>query len=78
MQYLFDSNILIYHLNAKLNQRGSDLIAEGLAGVGAYSVITKIELLGFNQTTAEASQARLLLSRLQEFPLTTTIAEETI
>lgn len=57
MQYLFDSNILIYHLNAKLNQRGSDLIAEGLAGVGAYSVITKIELLGFNQTTAEASQA---------------------
>jgi predicted nucleic acid-binding protein len=78
MKYLFDSNILIYHLNGKLNQRGSDLIAEGLTGIGSYSVITKIELLGFNQTTTEENQARLLLSRLQEFPLTTKIAEETI
>jgi predicted nucleic acid-binding protein len=78
MKYLFDSNILIYHLNAQLNQRGGDLIAEGLTGFGAYSVITKIELLGFNQSPAQESQARLLLSRLQEFPLSTTIAEQTI
>ncbi len=78
MKYLFDSNILIYHLNGKLNQRGGDLVTEGLAGVGAYSVITRIELRGFNQTTAEESQARLLLSRFQEFPLTTAIVEQTI
>jgi predicted nucleic acid-binding protein len=78
MKYLFDSNILIYHLNGQINQRGGALITEGLAGTGAYSIISKIEILGFNQTAAEESQARLLLSRLQEFPLTNEIVEQTI
>jgi predicted nucleic acid-binding protein len=78
MKYLFDRNILIYHLNGQINQRGGALITEGLAGTGAYSIISKIEILGFNQTAAEESQARLLLSRLQEFPLTNEIVEQTI
>lgn len=78
MKYLFDSNILIYHLRGSLNQRGSDLILEGLSGKGAYSIISKIELLGFNQTPAEEQQARLFLSGLQELELTSDIAEQTI
>jgi predicted nucleic acid-binding protein len=78
MKYLFDSNILIYHLRSSLNQRGSDLILEGLAGEGAYSIISKIELLGFKQTPAEEQQARLFLSGLQELELTSDIAEQTI
>lgn len=78
MKYLFDSNILIYHLRGSLNQRGSDLILEGLTGARAYSIISKIELLGFNQTPAEEQQARLFLSGLQELELTSDIAEETI
>ncbi len=78
MQYLFDSNILIYHLNGQLNQRGTALLAEGLAGAGAYSIISKIELLGFNQAPAAEHQARLLLSSLQELELTVAIAEQTI
>jgi predicted nucleic acid-binding protein len=78
MKYLFDSNILIYHLRGNLNQRGSDLILEGLTGVGAYSIISKIELLGFNQTPAEEQQARLFLSGLRELELTADIAEQTI
>lgn len=78
MKYLFDSNILIYHLNGQINQRGGDLITEGLAGVGTYSSISKIEILGFNQTVEEERKARLLLSRLQELPLTNEIVEETI
>jgi len=53
MRYLFDSNILIYHLNGRLNERGTDLLAEGLAGAGAYSIISKIELLGFNQSESD-------------------------
>lgn len=64
MKYLFDSNILIYHLRGSLNQRGSDLILEGLTGEGAYSIISKIELLGFNQTPAEEQQARIFLAGL--------------
>ena len=78
MRYLFDSNILIYHLNGRLNERGTDLLAEGLAGAGAYSIISKIELLGFNQSESDDRQARLLLSSLQEFELTSTIAEQMI
>jgi predicted nucleic acid-binding protein len=75
---LFDSNILIYHFNGKLNQRGTDLLSEGLTGVGAYSIISKIELLGFNQSESDDRQARLLLSSLRELELTSTIAEQTI
>lgn len=78
MKYLFDSNILIYHLNGQLNQCGIDLLVEGLAGEGAYSVITKIELLGFQQPRSAEAQAVLLLSSLQAFELTATIAEQTI
>jgi predicted nucleic acid-binding protein len=78
IKYLFDSNILIYHLNGKLNQRGTDLLSEGLTGIGAYSIISKIELLGFNQSESDDRQARLLLSYLRELELTSTIAEQTI
>jgi predicted nucleic acid-binding protein len=78
MKYLFDSNILIYHLRGSLNQRGSDLLLEGLTGEGAYSIISKIELLGFKQTPTEEQQARLFLSGLQELELTSDIAEQTI
>ena len=53
-------------------------MAIGLAGEGAYSIISKIELLGFNQTGSQDQQARLLLSSLHELELTSTIAEQTI
>jgi predicted nucleic acid-binding protein len=78
MRYLFDSNILIYHLNGQLNQRGTDFLAAGLAGEGTCSIISKIELLGFQQSPSSEHQARLLLSSLQELELTSTIAEQTI
>ena len=78
IKYLFDSNILIYHLNGKLNQCGTDLLSEGLSGSGAYSIISKIELLGFNHSESDDRQAKLLLSSLQELELTSTIAEKTI
>jgi toxin FitB len=77
MKYLFDSNILIYHLRGSLNQRGKDLVFTGLGGEGAYSIISK-ELLGFNQSAGEEQQARLFLSGLQELELTSRIAEQTI
>jgi predicted nucleic acid-binding protein len=78
MPYLFDSNILIYHLNGSLNDKGTDLLEEGLAGEGAHSVITKIELLGFSQSESDEAQGRTLLSNLLEIPLTSEIAEQTI
>jgi predicted nucleic acid-binding protein len=78
MNYLFDSNIFIYHLNGQLNDRATQLLGDGISGDGAYSIISKIELLGFNQSYEQEVQARYLLSRLQEIELSSAIAEETI
>lgn len=78
MAYLFDSNVLIYHLNGELNSPGKALLKAGLLGNGAYSIISKIEVLGFQQPTAVEIQARQLFSNLTEIPLTSEIAEQTI
>jgi predicted nucleic acid-binding protein len=78
MQYLFDSNILIYHLNGYLNERGSELLEEGILGEGAYSTISKIELLGFQQPEVIEAHARELLADLLEIPISSEIAEQTI
>ncbi len=78
MQYLFDSNILIYHLNGDLNESGSALLEEGLSGEGAYSIISKIELLGFVKPELAEVQARELLADLTEMLLNSEIAEQTI
>ncbi|MFK0733628.1 MAG: type II toxin-antitoxin system VapC family toxin [Gloeotrichia echinulata DVL01] len=78
MELLFDTNIFIYHLNNQLSEAGTDLLRQGISGLGAYSVISRIELLGFKQSTDADIQARRLLSRMIELPLTSEIAERTI
>lgn len=78
MELLFDTNILIYHLNGRLNEPGTDLLRQGLSGQGAYSVISRIEVLGFEQSLAADTKAKRVLSRLIELPLTSEIAESTI
>jgi hypothetical protein len=78
VELLFDTNIFIYHFNGRLNQAGSDLLRKGLSGQGAYSVISRIEVLGFEQSEKATVQAKRVLARLMEFPLTSEIAERTI
>jgi len=78
VELLFDTNILIYHLNGRLNEPETDLLRQGLSGQGAYSVISRIEVLGFEQSEAADTQAKRVLSRLIELPLTSEIAERTI
>lgn len=76
--FLFDSNILIYHFNKELNTRAAALLRQGLAEGSGYSVISKIELLGFQQSEAIEEQVKRFLSRLVEVPLTPDIVEQTI
>jgi predicted nucleic acid-binding protein len=78
MKLLFDTNIFIYHFNNQLTESGTALLREGIAGNGAYSVITRIEVLGYKQSESAESQAKQLLSKLVELPLTSEIAERTI
>jgi predicted nucleic acid-binding protein len=78
MKLLFDTNIFIYHFNNQLTESGTALLREGIAGEGAYSVITRIEVLGYRQSESAESQAKQLLSELVELPLTSKLAERTI
>ncbi|NER98010.1 MAG: type II toxin-antitoxin system VapC family toxin [Symploca sp. SIO1B1] len=78
MELLFDTNILIYHLNGQLNETGTALLKQGLSGQGAYSIISRIEVLGFEQPEAADIQAKRILSRLIELSLTSQIAERAI
>jgi predicted nucleic acid-binding protein len=78
MKLLFDTNIFIYHFNNQLTESGTALLREGIAGEGAYSVITRIEVLGYRQSESAESQAKQLLSKLVELPLTSEITERTI
>jgi len=78
MTYLFDSNILIYHLNGELNSQGRALLKLGLLGNETYSIISKIEVLGFQQPSAVELQARQLFSSLTEISLTSEITDQTI
>jgi predicted nucleic acid-binding protein len=54
-QYLIDSNTLIDYLSGKLHVAGMAFMDKIINEVPAISVITKIEVLGYN-TTSEASQ----------------------
>lgn len=78
MQLLFDTNIFIYHFNHQLTESGTALLREGMAGEGAYSVITRIEVLGYQQSELAENQVKQLLHKLVELPLTAEVAERTI
>ncbi|MBF0261328.1 MAG: type II toxin-antitoxin system VapC family toxin [Magnetococcales bacterium] len=78
MNCLFDTNPLIYHLNAILPVDGERLIARGLQTGGCYSVITRIEILGYPMSLEQLRMARRLLGGFAEVGLTPLIVERTI
>jgi len=66
MSYVFDSNILIYQLSDTLSAQGA---RTGLLHGGAYSVISRIEIMGYSQSPEELAKADQLLHGLREIPL---------
>jgi predicted nucleic acid-binding protein len=78
MKLLFDTNLLIYHFNGQLTEAGTALLRRGMLEKGAYSVITRIEVLGYQQSELAESQAQQLLHKLVELPLTSEVAKRTI
>jgi len=55
-QYLIDSNTVIDYLNDKLLESGNRLLNEVVDQMPQVSVVTKIEVLGFNTKTEKAQQ----------------------
>lgn len=73
MSYVFDSNILIYQLSDTLSAQGAELLRTGLLHGGAYSVISRIEIMGYPQSPEELAKADQLLRGLREIPLNDTV-----
>lgn len=78
MKYFFDSNVFIYFLNDQLSSNGQQLIVSGLREGSAYSVITRIEVLGFTSTQEQINAALRLLDGFIEVGLNESILQRTI
>jgi len=75
---VFDSNMLIYHLNGQwppaVCAQADDWIREGIS----ISVITRIEILGCQHTADSMLQAMRLLATLDEVLLHEAVVQQTI
>lgn len=78
MCLVYDSNVFIYQLNNKLDEYGQALLKKGFIQGGAFSVITRIEVLGFPQSQADLVKANRLFNALDQINLSTIIQETTI
>lgn len=76
MSGVFDSNTLIYYLNAALPPEGKELVDRLVLQGGHISIITRIEILGWPaQSEAAYERASSLLRVLAEHPLTNDVAD---
>jgi toxin FitB len=75
---VFDTNVLIYHLKDCLPETGQQLLARFLTQGAAYSVITRIELLGYPQPLPDLLKAKALLRLFQELPIDEAVIDCTI
>lgn len=79
MSKVFDSNILIYHLNGKLDEAAERMLKQALEEDAYVSVITRIEILGWPGQPEDAFQrTKNFLDKFNEQPLTNDIAERCI
>jgi hypothetical protein len=73
--YVFDSNILIYHLGDSLTPAAKHRFATAIVQGSYVSIITRIEILGWQGHTPHSrNQAQELLSYFTEIPLNEAIA----
>jgi len=76
---VFDTNILIYHLNDSLGDDAEQLLEKAFESGSYISVITRIELLGWHKHSDESlSSTEDLLSNLSEQPLSEEIVKRCI
>ncbi len=79
MPCLIDTNILIYALSGNVDAPVLRRIDDVIADRARYSVITRMELLGWNgHTVASRRETELLLAQLSEVALTPSIVEMVI
>ena len=75
---VFDSNILIYHLNDALPPSVFNQVESWITEGAVISVMSRIEVLGYPQSTAQLQQAMQLLAYFEEIPLHESVVQWTI
>lgn len=78
MAFLFDSNVFIFQLNGVLGDTGQALLRTGLLEGGGYSVISRIEVLGYPQSTTELALAEELFEGLTPIAVDDAVIAQTI
>ena len=77
-QYLIDSNSIIYYLGNQLPSNGTELMKTLIDARPNLSVITKIEVLGFNATPGDTTTLTAFMKDALILELTSEIADKTI
>ena len=76
---VIDTNILIYYLNQQLTDKAKMEVENAILQGSAISIITRIEILGWQgHTEASLVAAKNLLSLLEEIDLNQIIANQCI
>lgn len=77
--YLLDSNVIIYLINGTLNPKNSQVILEAAKQPAYVSVISKIEILGWNPPAQEeAGEYQGFMDDAVVLELSNAIVEKTI
>jgi predicted nucleic acid-binding protein len=75
---VFDSNILIYHLNDALPPSVLNQVELWITEGAVISVMSRIEVLGYSQTADQLQQAMRLLAYFDEILLHEPVLQRTI
>ena len=68
VKFLLDSNVIIYHLNDDLNVEGNRLFELAASSGSAYSVLSRLEVLGFPMQTEARQRALKVLQLFRNYP----------
>lgn len=77
-QYLIDTNAVIDYLGKKLPVKGTDLMNEIIDAIPNVSVVTKIEILGFNAPEEHYQLLTNFMNDATIFDLTSSIVDISI
>jgi len=77
-KYLIDSNVIIDYMADIIPAKGADFVENLFNTQFLISVITKIEVLGYNEFPQKMSDLRNFVSLSEILPLNETITEKTI
>jgi len=77
-KYLIDSNVLIDYMGNLIPTKGSDFVENLFNTQFLISVVTKIEVLGYNDLPHKLSAMRHFVSLSEILPLNESVTEKTI